>query len=312
MQTWALIVDSFRYTRDRKLFWVMLAISLLIAIAMSLISFDAGGATILFNWRFDAPEFRAGTEQQRVLVITILTLQLIGNYVGFAGVILGLVATAGILPDLMRPGAIDVVVSKPLSRAKLFLSKYLGAMSFVLVQSAFFVAVTFLVAGLRWKQWLWPYFWSIPLAVVLFSYIYAFVALFGVLFRSSLAPLLLGLVVWFACFAVQLVSVSIPKLPGLGDNPRLAAYASAARWCVPRTADIPIIAARLVDRDIADKTLGTALQEMPRDQRAEMELGVEIGKQQMTFSMPASLASSLGIEAVVVLLAMWLFSRRDF
>jgi ABC-type transport system involved in multi-copper enzyme maturation permease subunit len=127
MQFWALIVDSFRHTRDRKIFWVMIGISVLIAVAMSLISFDEKGISLLFRWHFEAPQYRAGTDDQRVFVASILTLHLIGNYIGFAGVILGLVSTAGILPDLMRPGAIDVVLAKPLSRAKLFLGKYLGS-----------------------------------------------------------------------------------------------------------------------------------------------------------------------------------------
>lgn len=313
MQVWALILDSFRHTRDRKIFWVMLGISVLIAVAMSLISFDRSGVTLFFRWHFDAPEYRAGTEAQRSLVITILTLQLIGNYIGFAGVLLGLVATAGILPDLMRPGAIDVVLAKPLSRAKLFLGKYLGSMSFVLVQSAFFVTLTFLVAGIRWKQWLLPYFWSIPLSVILFSYIYAFVALFGVVFRTTLTPLLLGLLCWFGCFAVQAVSPGIQMISSLTERKALVTYADAAQWAVPRTRDVPIIAARLIDPEIAEKTLGRAtFDEAPVEEREFMQRSVEVSKKVMVFPMAASLASSLGIEAVILILAMWRFSRRDF
>ena len=56
MQFWALIVDSFRHTRDRKIFWVMIGISLLIATAMSLISFDEKGITIFFRWHYEAPQ----------------------------------------------------------------------------------------------------------------------------------------------------------------------------------------------------------------------------------------------------------------
>ena len=49
MQFWALIVDSFRESRDRKIFWVMLGLSLLIAAAMSCISFEQGRVNFLFG-----------------------------------------------------------------------------------------------------------------------------------------------------------------------------------------------------------------------------------------------------------------------
>jgi hypothetical protein len=139
------------------------------------------------------------------------------------------------------------------------------------------------------------------------------VALFGVIFRSTLAPLLLGLLCWFGCFIVQSASPAVRAISSWSEGSKVVAYADAVQWAVPRTGDVPIIAARLVDPEIAQKTLGRAsFEDVPEEDREFARRSVEVGKKEMAFPIFASLASSLGIEALIVLIAMWRFSRRDF
>ena len=58
MQFWALIVDSFRESLDRKIFWVMAAMSVLIAAAMFCIGFEPGKIVIFFGtWEFQTDLF---------------------------------------------------------------------------------------------------------------------------------------------------------------------------------------------------------------------------------------------------------------
>ena len=315
MQLWALIVDGFRESRDRKIFWVMLGISVLIAAVMACVGFDETGVTILFKWHVDDPAYVAGTDAQRVQVTSILIYWVADKYIGLIGIALALIATAGFFPSMMEQGAIDAILSKPISRARLFFGKYLASMTFVFVQAAVFVVLTFLVVGIRWKQWLWAYFWCIPLSLVLFSYIYAFCTFFAVRMRGSLAPLLLSLLCWFGIFLVQsLASVAHVLPPELirEDSP-IRKIAPKARWIVPKTQDIPHIAARLIDPQIAEKILGQAsFDDVPEEDREQMEAVIEGGKELMSFNIVASLLSSLGIEAIVLLLAAWKFGRRDF
>ena len=49
MQFWALIVDSFHEARDRKIFWVLIGITLLVATLMLCIGFKEVRVTILFG-----------------------------------------------------------------------------------------------------------------------------------------------------------------------------------------------------------------------------------------------------------------------
>lgn len=315
MQLWALIIDGFRESRDRKIFWVMIGISVLIAAMMACVGYDETGVTIFFKWHLDEPAYVAGTDAQRVHVTTVLIFWLADKYIGLVGIALALIATAGFFPSMMEQGAIDVVLSKPISRAKLFFGKYLASMTFVFVQSTVFVLLTFAVVGIRWKQWLWAYFWCIPLSIILFSYIYAFCTFFAVRMRGSLAPLLLSFLCWFGVFVVQSGASAVQVLPGelISEDSLVREMVPKARWLVPRTQDIPHIAARLIDPQIAEKILGQAsFDDVPEQDRQQMEAVIEGSKQVMSFNIVASLLSSLGIEAIVLLLAVWKFSRRDF
>ena len=316
MQVWALIADCFREAIDRKIFWVMIVISLVIAAGMACIGFDEEGMSILFGvWTFEVPDYAPGNPLGRALIGSILTKWIADLYIGWIGIVIALVATAGIFPSLIERGAIDVVLSKPMSRAKVFLSKYAGSMVFVALQAAVFVVLTFVVVGLRWHQWYWGYLWCIPLIVVLFSYVYAFVALFAVLTRSTMTALLLGMVAWIVIWIPQstygvLVTLSTAPPAGADDgngasgptiDERWVRTAGLVRSLVPKTQDIPYIAGNLIGASTVTEMLPGAL---PEQIEAERKLSnVNIAK---------SIGSSLLFELAIVLIALWRFSRQDF
>jgi len=163
LQLRALIVDCFREALDRKLFWVMAGISVLIAAAMACVGMDETGIHFLFGkWNFETDVFAPGNPRGPALIGTILTYYIGDFYIGWIGIIIALVATAGIFPTLMERGAIDVVLAKPISRPMIFLGKYLGSMVFVALQATIFILLTFLVVGLRWHCWLWAYLGCTP------------------------------------------------------------------------------------------------------------------------------------------------------
>ncbi len=326
MQTWALIVDCFREAIDRKIFWVMIAISGCIAAAMACVGFGDNQISFLFGvWTIETTDYAAGSGMARALVGSLLVKYIADVYIGWAGIIMALVATAGIFPSLMERGTVDVVLAKPLSRAKLFLAKYAGSMVFVAAQAAIFVVLTFLVVGLRWQQWFWGYLWFIPLIIVLFSYLYAFVALFAVTTRSTMTALLLGMVAWVMIWIPQaaynvLVAVSTPSVAQHGsdsDTPvideKWVRAARAVRAVFPKTQDIPLIAGNLIGAStVAEVLVGSDSSEMPAATREQMDAQVAVEHILSNVDAFKSIASSLLFEAVVVLLALWRFSRQDF
>ena len=245
MQFWALIVDSFRESRDRKIFWVMLVIETVIAAAMACLSFEPGKLNILFGvWEIKTNQFTQLAGLRHDLIASLAVHFIMDMVLGWMGVTLALVATAGFFPTLLERGAIDVVLAKPLSRSTLFLGKYLGSTVFVLIQAVFFVAVTFVVIGIRWGTWMPGYLLTIPLLVLLFSYIYCVSAWVGVVYRSTVAAVLLGLGAWVFFAGVQATGDVFDVFPAWKENRWAYDAVRAARWCIPKTHDITYLAAK--------------------------------------------------------------------
>ena len=60
-----------------------------------------------------------------------------------------MISTASLFPDFLAGGAVDLYLSKPISRLRLFLFKYSCGLLFVALQIGCFCLASFLVIGLR-------------------------------------------------------------------------------------------------------------------------------------------------------------------
>ena len=120
-----------------------------------------------------------------------------------------------------------------MARWKWFLGKYLGGLTFVLFHATVFVILTFLVIGSRWGAWLPGYLLSIPLVVLLFSYLYCVSVLVTVMSRSTVAAVLLTLGAWVVFTGVQSADDAFTLYPEFGEHQTYHRVVSAARWIVP-------------------------------------------------------------------------------
>jgi ABC-type transport system involved in multi-copper enzyme maturation permease subunit len=323
MQVWAIIVDSFREAKAKKLFWALLAISTLVAAALSCIGFDENGWSFFFG-AIRKPDaiFRAGTDAAASLIGAIVSNVLVGSYIGWVGIVICLIGAAGMFPSLIETGAVDVVVSKPLPRSLLFLARYIGSLAFVFVQSAYFVLLTFLV--LRWQldRWLWGYLWAIPLLVLSFSYIYCVCVLAAVWTRRTLASLVYGLLFWVAVFGMA----GLERFVGTNANAKgpevvlafsergsIGKVSYVIHQISPKPGDIPIILGREIGA-LSSKDMAMAITAGDADLISAGDIR-QLDIEQRRFdsiSAARSIGSSLAFEAVVLLVAGMIFSRRDF
>jgi hypothetical protein len=198
-QTIALLIDAYRDLNARKLFWVTMIISGVIIIAFAFVGVGPDsiyflGATISMHGVIDPM-----LVYKQVLLGTIV----VGIWLTWGAIILALVSTGGMFPDLIVSGAIDLYLSKPISRLRLFLTKYFTGLLFVALQVAVFSVGCFFVMGIRAHEWRPSLFLAIPLVVAIFSYLFAFSVLLGVWSRSSIAAILLTVVLWLFFAIVQ-------------------------------------------------------------------------------------------------------------
>jgi hypothetical protein len=133
-------------------------------------------------------------------------------WLAWIATILGLVTTAGIIPSLVSSGVIDSMVAKPVSRTRLFLTRYATGLLFAALQVGLFTTAAFLVLGIRGGEWMPAVFLAVPIVVVFYSYLFAIMALIGLLTRSTITSLLLTLLIWFVLFIVNAVDGTLVGL----------------------------------------------------------------------------------------------------
>lgn len=203
-QELTILLDSFRLLSARRLFWVALAISMLVATLYASIGFNERGMTVFFGAKeYENPILRAGRAEASAFYLLLFTDVIIRWWLAWIAVALALLSTASIFPDFLAEGSIGISLSKPIGRLRLFFWKFVGGLLFVALQVGLFSLIVFLALGLRIGEWNFTVFWAVPLVTFVFSLIYCVAVLFGVWTRSTLFALLAAFLVWGASLLAQ-------------------------------------------------------------------------------------------------------------
>jgi ABC-type transport system involved in multi-copper enzyme maturation permease subunit len=210
-QTIALLLDAYRDLNSRKMFWIVLILSALVAASFAALGLTPYGVK-LFVWEIPSPFYNS-----RMLDPGDFYKQIFLNYgiefwLTWLATCLALISTASVFPDFIAGGAIDLYLSKPISRLRLFLTKYLCGLLFVALQIACFCLASVLVIGIRGRVWEPGIFLAVPIVVLFFSYLYCFCVLIGVLTRSTVAAVLLSLLFWIVIYGVHKTEVTLLTL----------------------------------------------------------------------------------------------------
>lgn len=207
-QTLAIFHDAYRELNARKLFWITLVLSGLVVAVFAMIGIHESGLTII-AWNIDTPLMNTHVMSQETFYKSAFVGLGIGFWLAWLATILALVSTAGIFPDLITSGSIDLMLAKPLSRLRLFLTKYLAGLLFVTLQVTVFSAASFIVLGLRGGTWEPAVWLAVPVVVIFFSYLFSICVLLGMLTRSTIASLLLTLLIWFVIFGLNAAETTL-------------------------------------------------------------------------------------------------------
>lgn len=199
--TLAFFLDSYRAINAKRLFWVALVLSALVVAVFGAAGVNEQGLTFLW-WDIPAPINSNMIAPEDFYKFAFAALA-VPYWLGWIACILALVSTAGVFPDFLAGGAVDLVLAKPLSRTRIFLTKYAAALLFVGLQVLVFSLASFLVIGFRGGAWEPAIFLAVPLILLLYSYLYSVCVLIGLLTRSPVAALLLTLLFWFVIFGVH-------------------------------------------------------------------------------------------------------------
>ncbi len=203
-QTLALLLDAYRELNAKRMFWIVLVISGLVVLAFCMIGVtndpNAYSQHItLMGVRTPLPALLSRAAMFK-LAFTSLGIKL---WLTWVAMILAIISTSSMFPDLMTGGSIDLYLCKPISRLRLFLTKYAAGLLFVGLQVTAFSAASFVVIGWRGGSWEPRIFLAVPLVVSTFSYLWCLSVLLGVKTRSTLAAALLTMIAWLLIAGVD-------------------------------------------------------------------------------------------------------------
>ena len=142
-------------------------------------------------------------------------------FLGFFGVFGSLLVTASIIPRTFEPGEISLLLSKPISRTLLFLTKFLGGCMFTLLCAALLVGGVWLILGTRLNTWRQELLWCIPVYVFLFAIYFSVSAVSGAIWRNANVSLILVVVFWVALFTIgttrTVITENVIKSRSIGE-----------------------------------------------------------------------------------------------
>ncbi len=163
-----------------------------------------------FTWKLDSP-IPVGMDRKAEIVneVVVATCAVL---LGFLGIFISILVTASLVPHTFEAGEISLLLSKPVSRTLLFLTRFLGGCAFTLLNALFLMGGLWLVVGLRFDVWNHRLLLCVPLYLFLFLIYYAVSATVGALWRNSILAICLTLVFWFGLFLINAGRESVEKL----------------------------------------------------------------------------------------------------
>ncbi len=263
----------------------------------------ATGATAARGWPQEVALFFGGWKMGKSplgVALNVIEDRIVNGLGAGIALIIGIVITAFFIPNMLRKGALDLLIAKPIGRGQLLVYKYIGGLTFVFLLSVAAVGGVWLIIGLRSGHWDPHFLLVIPLLTFTFAVLYAVSALAAVLTRSAIAAILITLT-----FAFILYSVGTMKTiadvernvgsTGLGQWPQwLYNTVDTLNDVLPRYKDLDKLTSHVID-------LGSL---SPLEQRVKAGI--------LDYPSGASAVGvSLAYIVVFLALAVWRFKKRD-
>jgi hypothetical protein len=120
-------------------------------------------------------------------------------------VFVGIIVTSAMIPETFRSGALHLLLSKPISRPLLYLSKFLGGTLFVLANIAYFLTGLYLLVGIRLELWNIGLLVCIPLLLFVFMIFYSVSALVGLIWNNAIISVVACILFWVFCTSLGVV-----------------------------------------------------------------------------------------------------------
>ena len=180
--TIALIRDTFREALARKIFWGLFGLStVMIVFFLFLLNIDIVQGAMATVTLFGKTVTRVGDLDRWVRG----TYAAIATFLYTWGMFLAVFASAGLVPSVLEPGRIELLLSKPISRAHLLIGRYIGNVLVISCNIVYLVMGVWIILGIKTGIWSSSFLLSIVTTIFVFAVLLTVVVLIGVLFDSA-------------------------------------------------------------------------------------------------------------------------------
>jgi ABC-type transport system involved in multi-copper enzyme maturation permease subunit len=220
--------------------------------------------------------------------------------VGYVGgaifLLISSVMTAFFIPNMLRKGTVDLLLSKPIHRWSLLLLKYFGGLLFMFLNTVVLIGGFWLVMGLRSGIWGWTFLLMIPILTFQFAIYYAVSTLAGVLSRNTIVAILAACFTWAFLFVLGWMFTLSKPVPGR-ESSKFHKTVKVIHKITPRIGDLDSLSTYVIRADL--------LQE-DNFQKEQSRKAVE------DISWPESISVSLIFIALLLGAACAWFSTREY
>jgi ABC-type transport system involved in multi-copper enzyme maturation permease subunit len=236
--TVALILDTFREAFARRIFWGFFGCcTALLAFLIFIMRIDvvAGAlATVtLFGRTMPTTDVRTLVPQ---------TQSVIAMAMYFFGMALSVFASAGLVAAVFEPGRIELLLSKPVSRTRILLGRYLGNLLVVAANIVYLIAGSWIIFGVKTGLWGVGYLYSSFFTIFIFAVLLAVIVLIGVLWESAAIAIMTS----FAIMFLTPILAQHQQIDRLLSSDWSRQTVKVLYYALPKTSDISVMIRHII------------------------------------------------------------------
>jgi len=154
------------------------------------------------------------------------------------GLFISIFSVSGFIPSLLEKGNIDLILSKPISRAQVILGKFLGGTVMVFTNLFYAIFMLWILIGFKFNVWDVSFLISSLTITLAFASIYSIIILTGIVFRSSMLSLVFSYLIFFV---LSPILSSRETIFAFIDNVVLKNIFEVLYYLIPQTSDLSTI-----------------------------------------------------------------------
>jgi ABC-type transport system involved in multi-copper enzyme maturation permease subunit len=166
----------------------------------------------------------------------------------FFGMALSVFASAGLVAAVFEPGRIELLLSKPVSRTRLLLGRYVGNLLVVAANIAYLTVGSWIIFGIKTGMWGAGYLISSVFTIFIFAVLLAVIVLVGVLWESAAVAIM----VTFGIMIVTPILAQRDTIERLLSSEWSRDVVRVLYYVLPKTSDISVIIRHLILNEPVD------------------------------------------------------------